>query len=413
MKIKGSGSIRQVKTKDGKPVKNSWQLILSLGTDPVTGKRKQKCRHFFGNKTEARAALADFKREMEQGLKFNAEKILFGDYAQSWFDERQASGTLAPSTIERNRQILAILLPYLQDVRLIDIDATTLRNLYIKLTKDGVGQASAVKAATVINQVLKQALNDNIILSNPCDRVKAPKPQKSKVAVALDKTGIAKLTAALDKEESKVYPNAKIQQPRHNADVSHITAIRLAIASGMRRGEILALSWEDIDFSSCTVTVNHTLCTVTNELKIPKTETSIRTISLDKQMIDKLINWKRMQALYLLSLGIVQNGKTPVVSNEVGERIDGSNLTRWWHSFQKQYGFEGLRIHDLRHCHATALVSSGLNIKAISSRLGHASVSTTLDLYSHAQRKDDEHAANIIGEIMCSPVPSQGRVVNF
>lgn len=91
---------------------------------------------------------------------------------------------------------------------------------------------------------------------------------------------------------------------------------------------------------------------------------------------------------------------TPVITNAAGERQDASGLERWWHKFRKQNGFEGLRLHDLRHTHATMLVSSGLNIKAVSSRLGHASVGITLDLYSHAQREDDEKAACIIGDLM-------------
>lgn len=89
-------------------------------------------------------------------------------------------------------------------------------------------------------------------------------------------------------------------------------------------------------------------------------------------------------------------------TSEAGGYINGHNFNRWWKNFIKGTDFEGLRIHDLRHTHATLLVSSGLNIKAVSARLGHANIGITLDLYAHAQREDDIKAARIVGELLRS-----------
>lgn len=276
-----------------------------------------------------------------------------------------------------------------------------------------MGQNTASKAAILLKQVLRQAVNDDIILRNPCERVEAPKRQKSKVGSALDKKGVARLTQALRDEEARSYPLAKLPQQQHTTDMAHATTVRLALTAGLRRGEILGLSWGDMDFSADELHVRHTLCKTTGNLKDPKTDSGNRTVSLDAQMVEDLKRWKATQARYLISLGIAQNAETPLITNEAGNRMDGDNLTRWWRAFRDKYGFAGLRFHDLRHTHATMLVSSGLNIKAVSSRLGHASVGITLDLYSHAQREDDVKAAAIIGQIMAEPAPQLGRVVNL
>jgi integrase len=402
VKVKGNGSIRQVKNKKGEPVKNSWQLVLSLGYDPLSGKRRQKCRLFKGNKTQARRALNEFRREVESGLKIDADKITFGEYAQQWHESREASGRLAPATLKRNMDILTHLNSQLATVPLGEIDATVVRNLYTTLTRDGVGHRSLTMAAMQLRQIMRQAVNDDIILRNPCERVEAPKQQKSKKGLALDKAGVTRLVAALRSAESKEYPLAQDEQQRLTSDMAHVAAVRLALSGGLRRGEILGLSWKDVDFNYAAIKVSCSYSQVTGELRNTKTESGNRIISLDRQMLTDLERWKSRQAEYLLSLGIEQNADTPVITNGVGGRLDGNNLSRWWRKFQREYGFEGLRFHDLRHTHATMLVSSGLNFKAISSRLGHSSVGITLDLYAHAQREDDERAAVIIGEIMAA-----------
>jgi integrase len=413
MKVKGNGTVRQVKNKRGEAVKNSWQLVLSLGNDPLTGKRIQKTRPFKGTKTDARRALTEFRREVEYGLKLDADKATFGEYARQWMKSREASGRLTVSTAKRYEYSMAHLLRHLDAVALGSIDATTVRNLYIALANDGVGQNSIAKVAVILKQVMRQAVNDDIILRNPCDRVEAPRPPKTTRGTALDKAGVARLVEALRDAESTVYPLAQHQQQKLTSNMAHVSAVRLALGAGLRRGEVLGLSWADVDFDNAVLNISCTLSTATGGLTDPKTANSNRSIALDGQLLEDLRRWKLRQAEYLLSLGIQQGAETPVITNEAGGRMDGNNLARWWRKFQEQHKFEGVRIHDLRHTHATMLVSSGLNIKAVSSRLGHASVGITLDLYAHAQREDDEKAAAIIGKIMAEPAPKMGQVINI
>ena len=401
MKVKGNGSIQQVRNSKGEPVKNSWQLVLSLGYDSLTGKRRRITRPFRGSKREAQKRLNSFRQEIEMGLIPDADGVLFCAYAKQWLNSREASGAFAAATILRNEQLLAHLLRHLKVVRVTDIDASTVRNLYVALARDGVGQYSIAKAAIILNQILKQATNDGILLYNPCDRVDRPKQPPSSVGTSLDRRGVARLTEALAEIESREYPLAQAQQQQHTSDMAHITAIRLILATGIRRGECLGLSWSDVDFRNSEITIRHTLCRTSGKLKVPKSDKSNRVIALDSAALSDLQRWKQQQAEYLLSIGIKQDSDCAVITTGAGTRMIGTNLARWWRTFKKQHNFsENLRIHDLRHSHISLLVSSGVNMKAISSRAGHASVAFTMDRYAHAMKEDDEKAAAIMGEIM-------------
>lgn len=381
-------------------MKNSWQLIVSLGNDPLTSKRVQKTRHFKGTKAEAKRALSQFIREIEYGLKVDSDKITFGRYSEQWIADRITSGNLAPATILRDKQLLKKLNNYLENIQLKDIDAPTVRTLYALLADDGLGQASMIKAAIVLKLIFKQAVADDILIRNPCDSVPSPKQKKSNVSRALDKKGVAKLIKKLEEIENKEYPNAKENQRQKVSNRAHTMAVRIILSTGMRKSEVLGLAWSDIDFDNSILSVRYTLDRITGKLKEPKTESGIRDISLDNDILGNLRKWKLMQKDYLDYLGVEQSAGAPVITSESGTRINSSNLARWWRQFCDSNGFEGLRLHDLRHTSATLLVSSGLNIKAISARLGHSSVGITLDLYAHAQREDDEKAAAIIGNIL-------------
>lgn len=403
MKVKGNGSIIPVTARGGYKVKNSWTLSLSLGNDPITGKRIQKYRSFKGTKAQARRALEEFRREIEGGLQIDADKVTFGEYGQQWIDAREASGRLAVSTILRDKGIFEHLKRHLSGVLLQDIDAPMVRGLYIKYAEEGIGQNTLSKIAVTLKQILKQAVVDDLIIKNPCDAVEAPKRKRSDVGRALDKKGVEKLVRKLNAYENQDYPLEGAERQRATSNMAHVTAVRLVLSAGLRRGEVLGLSWSDIDFDTGFLTVARSVDKVTRQLKDPKTQSSKRMIALDAQTLSDLSRWKNMQRKYLNYLGIEQGKDTPVLTNEAGVRMEANNLSRWWRDFRDANGFEGLRLHDLRHTHATLLVSGGLNIKAVSSRMGHSSVGITLDLYSHAQREDDIKAASMIGEIIGMP----------
>lgn len=166
LKLKGDGGLKQVRRKDGSAIRNSWMLVLNF-MDTDTGKRKQKYRSFRGTKKEARRALENFRREMEEGLRFDADTVTFGTYAKQWINARESSGEFAPATIKRNKEVLAHLKRHLESSLIIEIDAPIVRELYIKLADEGVGRETIVKAGNVLGQIMKQAFMDGLIIRNP------------------------------------------------------------------------------------------------------------------------------------------------------------------------------------------------------------------------------------------------------
>jgi hypothetical protein len=179
MKVHGVGYIQQVRGKGGTKVPNSWQLVLTLDDDPLTGERRRVYRPFRGSKTMARKALEEYRREIESGLKIDADKMTFGEYARTWLEGRKASGRLSAATIKHNGYALRHLLAYLDGALLREIEADTVRRLYVGLTNEGMGESSLRHASIALRQILAQAVTDDLILRNPCDRVEAPKAPKA------------------------------------------------------------------------------------------------------------------------------------------------------------------------------------------------------------------------------------------
>src|SRR6266702_4557381 len=161
--------------------------------------------------------------------------------------------------------------------------------------------------------------------------------------------------------------------------------VLLGLVTGMRRGEILALRWKNVDFQRATLRVVESLEQTKRGLRFkgPKNDRH-RAITLPAFAVEELRRLKRQQAEELLMLGIRQNGETLVCCRADGQPLQPQSLT---HQFTRLIGrikdLPRLRFHDLRHSHATQLLGDGIHPKIAQERLGHASITTTLDLYSH------------------------------
>lgn len=187
-------------------------------------------------------------------------------------------------------------------------------------------------------------------------------------------------------------------------NISSIMAVRIAIATGMRRGEVLGLMWKDIHFGDvCELHVRRAY-TPALKLKEPKTKSGFRTIAIDSVTAERLKAWKILQAECLDTLGeaLAQTEDTPVCCSNIGGLYDPEYFYGWWNSFRKQAGFPKLRFHELRHTQATQLLANGVDVKMVQTRLGHANASITLNWYAHAVPENDRKAAQLIGDLFSS-----------
>ena len=180
--------------------------------------------------------------------------------------------------------------------------------------------------------------------------------------------------------------------------ISHTTVywpVLIALTTGMRRGEIIALRWKSIDLAKGVVRVVESLeQTRAGGLRFKSTKTEkARAVRLPKFAVDELRRRKREQAEALLVLGIRQSGETLVCARQDGEPKKPDSLTNEFVHLVRKAGVPRVRFHDLRHSHATQLLSSGVHPKIVQERLGHSSITMTLDLYSHVSETMQEDAA--------------------
>jgi len=391
MKINGAGSIE-------KRGKNVWRIRFNLGADPLTGKyRYSPWRTVHGTKADAVAALAEYRQEIESGLKLDADKITFADFANVYSEQRAALGTYAQNTLLHEKYQINHLNRYLGDMPIKEIDSLTVQNLLAALGKEGKSAGAIKRAYKTLNQIMKEALIHDVLMRNPCDKIKAPKAAKPEIAF-LEGREITRFMQALDAQLEDTKSRNRTEEARSAFQHAHVIATRLALATGMRRGEVLGLSWAQIDLEEGNIKVVQQMSS--SGIAKLKSEKSRRVLSLDATTLEYLQAWKLAQHDYFNGIGIKQTATTPVITNELGEWQEPRNFSRWWRNFVNTHGFKGLRFHDLRHTQATLLIGQGIDIKTVQTRLGHETASTTLDMYAGVLAGKDKAAADTIGEIL-------------
>jgi integrase len=343
-----------------------WTGVISFGYTP-DGKRRRKKVHG-ATKKEVLDKLSKLPgQETSEPCKLDV-----GEFLMRWL-ENTAREKVGATTHLRYQQIIdKQIAPYIGGLLLTKLSALDVEDFYAEMKRKGVPPASRRQAALVLTTALRHAVRLGMIPSAPTAGVAKPKLAEREMRVLTD-------------EEVKVFL-AAARRSRHYA------LFALATATGMRRGELLGLNWTDVDFEAGTVTVRHTLVMVGQEfvLKEPKTKASRRTITVPAFALDALQQHRKK----MLAWGFADR---PVFCSCHGGFLRGYNLLR--NSFQPilaRAGLPKLRFHDLRHTHATALLSKGLPIKAVSQRLGHSDVGITLRVYAHVLPADDAKLAGAL-----------------
>ena len=410
---KGDGSIQELKKKDGTSYSpKRWRVRIDFGIDPVSKKRVMVSRNVKGTKAEARKVRDKLRQEHEHGLVAKADKITFGEFSTEWMERRENSGATTKDTAKRERGIVVILNEYLANVELSDVTARTIDSLYEKIREDrGICNTTLQGYHQVLNMIMKQAADYDIILRNPCERVKTPK-REAVERKSLTRDEAVRLLEEIDKEEEWAYAADTAKENRmakvgknHDrtrlydiGNIARVVAARVGLATGARRGEILAVQWSNLDLESGVMTIAASL-NKTDGIKEPKTKAGVRKVSLDKATVDSLARWGRYQVLALARIGIEVSGSTPVFTSGTGGYLNPSGFSRWWRGFAKEAGFEGLKFHELRHTQATVLLANKVDVKTVQTRLGHANASITLNLYAHAVPENDRDAADLVGDL--------------
>lgn len=372
----------------------TWEITIERGYHPVTGKRDRDSRTFRGTKKEALAEERRLLRERDLGTYVEPNGLTVQDHLERWL--HGARGNLALKTLERYEDIIAKhLVPGLGPIPLDKLRPAHIQDYYTKARESGrLDGRGGLSAKTVLHYhrllhlALEEAVNWQLIARNPCDAVKPPRAEYHEMHVLTQEQISRLLTEAT---------SAGLQVP-----------LLVSVTTGVRRGELLGLRWQDVDLEAQTLTVRQSLVeSRSGELtfKQPKTPKSRRRISLPPSVTRALREHRRSQAEVRLALGNTYQDFDLVVTRPDGRPCSPDAFSKAFHRLSHRLDL-GVRLHDLRHTHATMLLQQNIHPKVVSERLGHATVGLTLDTYSHVLEGMDREAANCIDGLLSLPTPT-------
>jgi len=368
---------------------NNWYVIIEQ-RNPETGKRKRKWHSGFLTKREAEAARTEILSRMQRGLYVEPSKDRLAHYlTKQWLPAIES--TVRRSTFVRYRNGVRLhMIPYIGNVRLQEITPPMLNALYSKLLTSGRAHGDGGLAPNTVRNahvVLSKALNDavrwGLLPKNPAEFADPPR-------VPVNTT--MRIWSA---NEIREFLNSTATDRLHAAWV-------LAATTGMRRGEILGLRWDDIDLEGRKLSIRRALVTSDYELSFspPKTARGRRVVNLDPDTVRVMRKHRVSQAAERLALGDIFQDQDLVFCREDGSPVHPDRLTKAFRSLVSAAGLPSIRLHDLRHSYATLALGAGVHPKVVSERLGHASIGITLDTYSHVLPSLQEEAADTVAGVI-------------
>ena len=431
----GNGSITPKKGKDGKQMTDRkgnpiWRVCLTFGKDE-NGKRRKIQRVVHGTLADARKVVKELN-EQYADVEIDNTLQSFKKTCTMWAASMRNANTCSAAKLKDYETMLDHVAVELGTKPIAEIKAHDIEMaLDAVRTKRQLSQRRIRDTFIVVKRVFEYAIRNEWLVKNPCAPLDAPRVTQKPDRNSLTPQDAARLRQKLDEDEEKAYEDLVAKEERlqewsegRAADktsgrsevhgisrLSYLMTVRLLLATGARRGEICALSWEHIDLDSGQVKILQAI-TSDGKLKAPKTANAVRTICIDADTISHLRRWKKFQKEVLQLIQpeagderepIMQTDSTPVIVSNSGTWIWLRNFTHWWDRYREVAGFPGLRVHELRHTAASLLLANGMDVLTVSNRLGHASPSITLDVYSHCIPGRDAAAADLMGSILAAP----------
>ncbi len=346
---------------------------------------KGKQYHFYGKTAAIAKKKRDDFKELQETCPLSIEKYTFAEWVMAWVEAQK--NTLSPQTYKSYSYLLQkhIGRAAIGQLLLMDLSPTTFRNYYVILVDEGLSARTIRYLHTITKKALNQAVEDGALKVNPLQNVSPPKGQR-KAAEALTEEQIKLLLSSIDNE-----PFRRI--------------VEFALATGLRRGEIIGLSWRNVSIDTGTVTVNQSVIRKDGRDVIStnlKTKSSRRTITIDKKTIIMLQQQHAYCDRLRLKAGrsFDKDHLNLVFPDENGQIIHQNTLSKMArHAFDK-IDLPHFRFHSLRHTHATILVKAGIHFKIIQHRLGHSSFNVTMDTYSHITPEMDKQAIQVLEKIL-------------
>ena len=373
---------------------STWSVWYDLPRKPGEP-RRHKVKAGFETRKEAEAWFAGKCEEFRQGVAPRDDRMTLRQYLKQWLEALAEPGSKVKAAALHAycNHVSAHIAPAIGDVRLSDLHAGDIeraKRIWTSTSRHGKKKKRNLSARTVrhifttLNTALNRAKKQRLIAINPCELTDAPSVERREMGF-LDAPAAAALLRAF--EGTYIGP-----------------AIVTALGTGLRRGELLALRWCDVDLDAGAITVNRAIEHVdgSSRFKEPKTKRSRRTINLPAFVADRLRRHRIEQAERFLGDGLGRPDGQTLLFERAGEPwIPNTFTTHFWRIL-KDAGLPHMRLHDLRHSFASLALEAGVDLKTVSTALGHATISTTADLYAHVTSSLMKDAAARIDNALTS-----------
>lgn len=368
----GGGTIRQ--RKDG-----TWEARFTLGRDPGTGKQIQKSVYAKTQK-EARIKLQQTTTAIDEGVYVAPSKLSVEQWLNTWLEDFCVD--VKPRTLDKYRSTVKVrLVPHLGKIKLSDLSTHHIQHVYNSFLRgaDGFRQLSTKSIRDThgtLHRALQQAVELDYIKINPSDRCKLPRIEKTDIK-------------PMETQQIGAFLHA-IKGNRYER------LFTVDLFTGLRMGEILALSWDCIDFDKGTLRVYRQLHQVKGQyfygtLKNDKP----RSLTVAPSVLEVLKEQRAQQRLWKLAAGAVwENGEDLVFTDEIGQHLSPNSVRTALHRITDKIGIEGFRFHDLRHSYAVASLQAGDDLKTLQSNLGHHTAAFTMEVYGHCTEEMQQASAS-------------------
>ncbi|MEK4267027.1 site-specific integrase [Bacillus sp. FSL W8-0940] len=376
-------SFQQYKTKTG----YKWLFKIGVGTDPKTGKRKTTTRRGFKTKKEAAAAAAEFQKEIDNNNLVVRNEITFEDVFKEWWAVHLKTikdSTQASKVSKFNKHILEKF----GKMKIKSITKAYCQKVINRIAED-IDSVQDIKIQA--NLVFKYALRMDYITTNPMEYVVIPKNEKEFLSSEEDTRNY------WEKDEIKLF----LEKVREQLPHQDYVMFYILIFTGMRKGELLALEWKDVDLIERTINIKQTLFFKDGKeiFQTTKKYHSKRVVSIDDHTAQILKKWRTQQKELLLSNGITSEAKYVLIRddmrplrlaypNDVLNRMIAKNK------------LHRITVHGLRHSHASVLFEAGASLKEVQARLGHKEIQTTMNIYTHVTKTAKEKTAETFKKYM-------------
>jgi len=365
--------------------KNSYTIVLNLGFDPATGKRKQQWVSVKGTKKDAEKRLAELIHQLDNGTFMRPGKTTLAAFLEKWLSD-YVKPNLSPRGFERYQGIVARhLIPDLGGLTLTQLRPEHLQKHYTTKLNEGLSAGTISYHHAVIHKALQTAFKWGLVNRNVADGVDVPRIRRTEMQT-WDEDDITRFL-----ETAK--------------DSPYYALFYIALFTGMRRSELLGLKWSDVDFILSQVYINRSLhhlkdgCYVFSQ---PKSARSRRTIAMSPSAILTLKEHREKQEAMRTMLGLPPKDDDLVFSTLEGKALRPDTVTRAFSMLASRAGVKVIRLHDARHTHASLMLKQGIHPKVVQERLGHASIQMTLDTYSHVAPGLQEAAAASFDKLLKS-----------